>query len=150
MNKIDVRKLSQYVPLTREQFRQRFFARFYDPAFDAVKSELEKVCELAWDGYIKYRKSPRTRAAGAEFADPGFELPIEWLETREAIRQAERKQKDPSSAARILVVSGATRSEHTCPGEVSKTRRLANHAIGVLRAQGVETDLLDCSSLADE
>ena len=58
-----VRKLTQYVPLTREQFRRRFFERFYDPAFDAVQSELEKVFELAWDGYIKYRKSPRTQAA---------------------------------------------------------------------------------------
>jgi hypothetical protein len=27
-----VRKERQYVPLTRAQFRERFFARFYDPA----------------------------------------------------------------------------------------------------------------------
>ena len=55
------RKLRQYVPLTREQFRERFYERFYDPAFDEVKPELEKVFERAWDGYIQYRKSPRTR-----------------------------------------------------------------------------------------
>ena len=63
MKKIDVRRLSKYVPLTREQFRSRFFGRFYDPAFDAVKVELDKVCAIAWDGYIEYRKSPRTRPA---------------------------------------------------------------------------------------
>ena len=145
-----VRRLTQYVPLTRAEFRRRFFERFYDPAFDEVKSELEKVCELAWDGYIKYRKSPRTQAAGPEFSDPAFELPVEWLETRNAIRAAQQRQGDPASASRILIVSGSTRSEHSCPGEVSKTRRLADHAAKTIEAQGFEVDLLDLSHLADE
>jgi hypothetical protein len=148
MKKIDVRKLTKYVPLTREQFKARFFERFYDPAFDAVKDELERVCDVAWDGYIQYRKSPRTRPAGAGFAEPEFKLPLEWLATRKAIREAERRRKDGPS--RILVISGATRSEHTCPGEVSKTRRLANHAIEVFRKEKLEVDLLDLSALADE
>ena len=151
MKKIEVRKLSEYVPLTRAQFRERFFERFRDPAFDAAQAELDKVCAIAWDGYIEYRKSPRTRPAGKGFADEKLKLPVEWLDARDAIRAAERKQKDAASLSRVLVVSGATRSEHTCPGEVSKTRRLANHAIGILRRQrGFETDLLDLSALADE
>jgi hypothetical protein len=146
-----VRRLTQYVPLTHAEFRRRFFERFYDPAFDEVKSELEKVCALAWDGYIKYRKSPRTQAAGPEFSDPAFALPVEWLETRNAIRAAQKHQGDPASPSRILIVSGATRSEHTCPGEVSKTRRLADHAAKIIEAQaGFEVDLLDVSHLADE
>ena len=146
-----VRRLTQYVPLTRAEFRRRFFERFYDPAFDAVQAELEKVFEIAWDGYIKYRKSPRTQAAGPEFSDPAFELPVEWLETRKNIKEAERRQRNPSSPSRVLIVSGATRSEHTCPGEVSKTRRLADHAAKTIEAQaGFEVDLLDVSHLADE
>jgi multimeric flavodoxin WrbA len=146
-----VRKMTQYVPLTREQFRSRFFERFYDPAFDAVKAELEKVCEIAWDGYIKYRKSPRSQPAGSEFSDPGFKLPVEWLQARAAILQASKRQTDPASASRILVVSGATRSEHTCPGEVSKTRRLADRARRTIEAQaGFEVDFLELSQLADE
>jgi multimeric flavodoxin WrbA len=146
-----VRRLTQYVPLTRSEFRKRFFERFYDPAFDAVKSELDKVCELAWDGYIKYRKSPRTQAAGPEFSQPDFQLPVEWLQTRKSIRDAELKQKNPASRSRVLIVSGATRSEHTCPGEVSKTRRLADHAAKAIEAHaGFEVDLLDVSHLADE
>jgi multimeric flavodoxin WrbA len=151
MKKIEVRKLSKYVPLTREQFRQRFLERFYDPAFDAVRDELDRVCDIAWDGYIQYRKSPRTRPAGAGCADPQFALPVEWLAARDAVHAAERTQKDAASPSRILVVSGATRSEHTCPGEVSKTRRLANQAIETLeREPGFEIDLLDLSHLADE
>ena len=146
-----VRKLTQYVPLTREEFRKRFFERFYDPAFDGVRAELEKICEISWEGYIKYRKSPRAQAAGAEFSDPVFKLPVEWLQARAAIQQAEKKQRDASSPSRILIVSGSTRSEHSCPGEVSKTRRLADHAAMTLEAQtGFEVDLLDLSHLADE
>jgi multimeric flavodoxin WrbA len=146
-----VRRLTQYVPLTHAEFRRRFFERFYDPVFDQVKSELDKVCELAWDGYIKYRKSPRTQAAGPEFSQPDFELPVEWLQARKTLRDAELKQKNPASRSRILIVSGATRSEHTCPGEVSKTRRLADHAAKTIEAQaGFEVDLLDVSHLADE
>lgn len=62
MKKIEVRKLSQYVPLTKQQFRDRFFERFYDPAFDALKAELDKVCAVAWNGYIEYRKLDADRA----------------------------------------------------------------------------------------
>jgi multimeric flavodoxin WrbA len=146
-----VRKLTQYVPLTREQFRARFFERFYDPAFEQVRTELEKVYEIAWDGYIQYRKSPRKQKAGPGFSDPQFELPVEWLETRKAIHEAEKKQKNAASPSRILIVSGSTRSEHTCPGEVSKTRRLADHAAQTIEAQGgFEVDLLDVARLADE
>ena len=145
-----VRKLTQYVPLTREEFRRRFFERFYDPAFDKLQGELEKICAVAWDGYLKYRKSPRTQAAGPDFSDPSFSLPVEWLQARRAILDAERKQKDPAARSRILVVSGSTRSEHTCPGEASKTRRLAGSAAKTLEAEGCEVDLLELSHLADE
>jgi multimeric flavodoxin WrbA len=151
MTKPAVRRQSEWVPLTREQFRERFYARFYDPAFDDVKAELEKVFDKSWDGYIKYRKSPRKRAAGPGFADPAMQLPVEWLEARARIDAAEKHQKDPASPTRILIVNGSTRSEHTCPGEISKTRRLAQHAqqaIGALPDH--EVDFLDISTLADE
>jgi multimeric flavodoxin WrbA len=139
------------VALTKDQFRERFFARFYDPAFDEVHAELEKVFEKAWDGYIVYRKSPRHVAAGVDFADPSFELPVEWLDTRARILAAEARQKDPGSASRFLIVNGSTRSEHTCPGEISKTRRLAQAAQATIeQLPGCEVDFLDLSTLADE
>jgi multimeric flavodoxin WrbA len=151
MSKPAVRKQTEYVPLAKAQFRERFFARFYDPAFDEVKAELERVFEKAWDAYYTYRKSPRTRLAGDEFADPGQKLPLEWLDTRTRIKQAQIAHDDPASRSRILIVNGSTRSEHSCPGEISKTRRLAQHAQEVIEAiAGYEVDFLDLSTLADE
>ena len=146
-----VRKQSKFVPLTRDQFRERFFARFYDPAFESVAAELERVFEQAWDGYIKSRKSPRKTAAGAGFADPNQELPVEWLETRARIADAQARQNDPRSPSRILVVNGSTRSEHTCPGEISKTLRLAQAAQAAIESRpNHKVDFLDLSRLADE
>ena len=151
MSKPAVRRQAEYVPLTKEQFRERFFARFYDPVFEEVAPELEKVFEKAWDGYFVYRKSPRRRPAGEGYFDPSFQLPIEWLETRAKIDAAEQRQKDPKSPSRILIVNGSTRSEHTCPGEISKTRRLAQRAQDTIRAlPNFEVDFLDISTLADE
>lgn len=151
MTKPAVRRQAEYVPLTKAQFRERFFDRFYDPAFDEVRSELEKVFEKAWDGYIAYRKSPRQKPAGAGYADPAFPLPVEWLEARANIDAAEKLQKDPRSLSRILIVNGSTRSEHSCPGEISKTRRLAQHAQNIIESlPGFEVDVLDVSALADE
>jgi multimeric flavodoxin WrbA len=151
MSKPAVRRQAEYVPLTKAQFRERFFARFYDPAFDEVRSELGKVFEKAWDGYINYRKSPRQRPAGAGYADPAFPLPVEWLDVRANIDAAEKRQKDPRSPSRILIVNGSPRSEHSCPGEISKTRRLAQHAQNIIESlPGCEADFLDVSALTDE
>ena len=151
MSQPSVRRQDPYVALTKEQFRERFFARFYDPAFDAVRAELEKVFETAWDGYIVYRKSPRQQPAGPGYADPAQKLPVEWLEARAKIDAAEKRQKDPKSPSRILIVNGSTRSEHSCPGEISKTRRLAQSAQKAIEAwPGHEVDFLDISTLADE
>ena len=151
MPKFSVRKPDKYVPLSKDQFRERFFARFYDPAFLAVQPELEKVFDVAWDGYVGYRKAPRTAPAGKGYADPRYQLSIEWRETRDRLRAAEKRQKDPKSRSRILIVNGSTRSQHTCPGEISKTRRLAQHAQKTIeRLRGYEVDFLDVSTLADE
>lgn len=149
--KTGLRRQTEWVPLTREQFRERFYQKFSDPAFDRVAAELDKVFEVAWDGYIRYRKSPHQQAAGALFADPDMRLPAEWLQTRAAIDAADRRRKDPGSPTRILIINGSTRSEHSCPGEISKTRRLAQHAQAAIEAlPGHELDFLDLSTLADE
>ncbi len=146
-----VRKLEPFVPLSKDEFRRRFMQRFYDPAFDRVREELDRVFEQAWDGYDTYRKSPRTRPAGEGFQDPGYELPLEWLATRDRIHEAQAQFRDPKSPSRVLLINGSTRSEHTCPGEISKTRRLVYAAREVIASTAAfEVDFLDVSTLADE
>src|SRR5689334_20280980 len=79
-----VRKRDPFVPLTQLEFRERFFARYLDPEFDPLQVELERICAVAWDGYIKYRKAPRRRPAGPGYADPAYELSDDWRATRAA------------------------------------------------------------------
>lgn len=139
------------VELSKDEFAKRFCERFYDPSFAAVSGEIERIIEVAWKNYIDYHKSPRTRRAGARFSDPDFRLPVEWLQTRKAIAQAEARQKNTGSKARILLVNGSSRSDQTCPGEISKTYRLAKIAEKIiLGTKGFEVDLLDLSRLASE
>jgi multimeric flavodoxin WrbA len=143
-----VRKGQGDVKLTREEFDRRLGERFYDPAFDGVRGEIQRILDVAWDGYDEYRKSPRTRRAGDEFADPEHELPVEWLQTRARIREAEARQRDTSQPSTILLICGAARHDETCPGEMSKSFRLtqlAREEIG--RATGFQCDLLDLSML---
>jgi len=151
LTKVRIRKGMPSVQLTKSEFVQRFRSRFYDPAFDAVADEIDKVIEKAWDGYHQYRKSPRTRAAGRGFADPSFKLPVEWLETRKAVQGAEKRQKARRSPSRILLINGSSRTDRSCPGEMSKTFRLVTMAKQVIsRATGFEVDLLDLSRLTSE
>jgi len=151
MARVSVRKGMPSAQLTKAEFTERMRNRFYDPAFAKLRPQVDTIVAAAWEAYDEYRKSPRTRRAGAGFADPSFQLPIDWLETRRAIRTAERRQKHVSSPSRILVVNASSRSEHTCPGEMSKTFRLASIAERIVRrVRGFEVDLLDLSRLTSE
>src|SRR5436190_9826027 len=123
-----IRKGQGDVALSREEFARRLRERFYDPAFDRLPGELDRLVDTAWTTYHDYHKSPRTRQAGPGFANPDFELPIEWLEARSRILEAAREHDDPHSRSRILVVCGGARHDQTCPGEMSKTFRLAQLA----------------------
>jgi multimeric flavodoxin WrbA len=145
-----VRKGQDGSRLTREQFAARFRERFYDPAFDALQPEIERLLAVAWDGYENSRKSPRTRKAGPGFADPDYELSIEWLGARDAVLAAERRQRDKSRAGRVLLICASARNDQTCPGEMSKTYRLVQLAQETLHLQGLEVDLLDLSHLNSE
>ena len=146
-----VRKGMPSVQLTKEQFVKRIRERFYDPVFGGLEGEIEAIIEKAWEGYDKYRKSPRAQPAGRGFADPNFKLPIEWLETRKAIEQAQKRQKERNSPSRILLINGSSRSDQSCPGEMSKTFRLVTMAQEVVaKEKDFEVDFLDLSRLTSE
>jgi multimeric flavodoxin WrbA len=138
------------VALGPEEFRRRFFARFQGEAFAQVGEELERVHEAAWKAYQEGDKAPHTRRAGRSFADPEAELSVEWLATRDAIAAAKRRHEDRKLPSRVLLVNGAARSDQTCPGELSKTWRIAKIAEKVFDEERVHVDFLDLGRIVAE
>jgi multimeric flavodoxin WrbA len=136
--------------LPRDEFRQRYMRHFVDPAFIRVRAEIDAIEAVAWDAYENSRKAPVTRKAGPEFADPDYDMSVDWREARDAIAAARRRHDDPAARSRILIVNGSPRSEHTCPGEMSKSWRLLEVARQAFAQGGSEVELLDLSRLASE
>jgi multimeric flavodoxin WrbA len=138
------------VELSREEFERRYLSRYADPAFDSLQSELRAVVAAAWDAYVSYRKSPRTRRAGPGFSDPDYELSLDWLSARNAILAARARYDDASLLPRILLINASSRSDQTCPGEMSKSWRLSKMAQGIFETAGMDVDFLDLSRLTSE
>ncbi len=146
-----IRRGMPSVAITKAEFTRRARERFVDPAFEPLQDEIGKIIAAAWNGYHAYRKAPRTRRAGARYTDPDYELSIDWLTARDAIARAERTQKSTASRSRILLVNGSSRSDQSCPGEMSKTFRLVKIAQRLIeRERGFETELLDLSLLTSQ
>jgi hypothetical protein len=150
MTEPDIRKGMPTVKLSREEFGRRYRGRFADPVFRPLQRELDAIIEAAWDAYSHSRKSPVTRKAGPGFADPAYEIAVDWFDARDAILAAQRRHDDAGETPRILIINGSSRSEHTCPGEMSKTWRLVKLAEAVLGEMGFEIDLLDLSRQTSE
>ncbi|GAA0643999.1 flavodoxin family protein [Brevundimonas lenta] len=136
--------------LNREDFTARYLSRFVDPAFKPLQAELDLITAVAWDAYSEGRKSPVTRKAGRGYADPDYELSVDWIAAKAMIDEAKARFNDADGPPRALIINGSSRSEHTCPGEMSKSYRLAQIAEKTLKKAGVETTLLDLSRLASE
>ena len=136
--------------LTREEFGKRFRMSFIDPLFGTASGAIAQIEDIAWVAYAEGRKSPLRQQAGEGFADPYFELSIEWLDTRQRLARAQDAWALPTSPTRILLICGASRNDGTCPGEMSKTFRLLTQIRGVFTTAGMQTDVLDLSLLASE
>jgi multimeric flavodoxin WrbA len=147
---INVRKGQAEFPMSRQEFNARFRARFADPAFADKEALIDELMQTAWDGYHKERKSPVTRKAGAGFADPDYELSVDWLETRNAIQDAQARHDNAAGLSRVLLICGSPRNDKSCPGEMSKSYRLVEMAKSELATAGLEVDLLDLSVLTSE
>ncbi len=100
--------------LDEAEFKRRYREQFYDPAFDAAAVELDVITEIAWQAYAESRKSPRTAKAGEGFADPDYDLSLEWIAAKKAI-DAAQKRRDAGSTRNILIVNGSSRSETHLP-----------------------------------
>ena len=138
------------VELDRAEFARRFRQRYADSLFEQVDAELNAVLDAAWRSYRGHHKSPQTRKAGPEFADPDYDLSLDWLAARDALRLAETEHHDRSLPPKILVINGSARTDQSCPGEVSKTWRLAKLVETTLESAGARVDFLDLSLLVSE
>jgi multimeric flavodoxin WrbA len=146
-----IRKEMPDVRLERPEFMRRFRERFFDPGFEPLKGDIDRIAEAAWDAYAHSRKAPRTRKAGPGYADPDYDLAVDWIEASAKIEAAQRRHDDPTSPPRILLINGAARSEHTCPGESSKSYRLTRIAREVFDVEPrLQIEFLDLSRLTSE
>jgi multimeric flavodoxin WrbA len=146
----EVRKGQAPAKLTREQFGERYRESFRDPAFDGERSAIGRLEQIAWQAYEEGRKAPLTRRIGQEGADPDYEAAIDWLDTRDAIRAAQRAWGEPATPSRVLLVCGSPRNDGSCPGEISKSFRLSEWVAGALKEEGMQVDRLDLSLLTSE
>ncbi len=151
MSGVKVRKGMPSVALTKDQFARRARERFVDPAFEPLQGEIDRIIEAAWNGYHAGRKAPHTRTAGPRFADPDYDLSVDWIRSRDAIARAERQQRSSRSRSRILLINGSSRSDQSCPSEMSKTFRLAEMARRLIeRERGFDVEMLDLSLLTSQ
>ena len=143
----EVRKGQAPPKLDRDAFHERFLQSFVDPAFAAEKEAIARLETIAWHAYDEGRKAPLTHPAGPGFADPSYKLSDEWRATRDRVLAAQARQRDLASHSRVLVIIGAARNDGTCPGEISKTFRLATWASEIFTQASIEVDTLDLSTL---
>ena len=136
--------------LGHDEFTGRFLTQFRDPAFRRLDGALEEIAAVAWEAYDEGRKAPLTRKAGAGFTDPDYDLAQDWIDARDAIAKAQARHDDAAGPTRLLLVNGASRSEHTCPGEMSKTWRLTEIARAAAASEGASVEVLDLSRLSSE
>ena len=145
-----IRKGQAPAPLTRAEFHERFATRFYDPAFAVEADAIARLEEIAWDALQEGRKAPITRPAGRGFADPTYEVSVQWLDARQRLKAADKRWHQASTQSRILIICGSARNDGTCPGEISKTWRFTESARHVVQGLGVEADVLDLSLVTSE
>jgi len=136
--------------ISREEFRKRFDANFFDPAFGEARDAIAKLEAIAWDGYKAARKAPITRKAGRGFANPDYDLSVEWRANRDRLLKIDAHRKSAKSKLRVLVICGSPRNDGSCPGEMSKTFRLAKITQRTLVRERIEVDLLDLSLMINE
>jgi multimeric flavodoxin WrbA len=145
-----IRKGQAPTPLTRAEFHERFIVRFYDPAFAVESEAIARLEEIAWSAVQEGRKAPVTRPAGTGFADPTYQVSVQWLDTRQRLKVAEKAWHAGKTKSRILIICGSARNDGTCPGEISKTWRFTESARHVVQSLGVEADVLDLSLVTSE
>ena len=94
MSVIEIRKGQAPAKLARAEFGERFRQAYFDPFFRVEDQSIARLEEIAWQIYLVGRKAPFTQKAGPGYADPDYELSIEWLATKQRIEAAQRQWSD--------------------------------------------------------
>src|SRR5688500_14207793 len=143
-----VRKGQAPPTLSRDEFGRRYLTMFDDPVFEGERVAIARLTEIACGAYVEGRKAPHTQKAGPEFADPDYDLSTEWLSARDRLKKAQKRHDDAATPGRVLVICGSDRNDGTCPGEMSKSFRLSNLIMEILRGEpNFDVDFLDLSLL---
>ncbi|HEY1132744.1 MAG TPA: flavodoxin family protein [Roseateles sp.] len=143
-------RTGQAQPTSRQAFGERFRQRFVDPAFAPEREALGRLEQIAWEAFQQGRKAPLTVKAGTGFADPDYDLSREWRELQMRLQQAQARWTDRAAPSRVLIINASPRNDGSCPGEISKTWRLAQIARSACEAEGMAVDMLDLSRLTSD
>ena len=109
----DVRKGQGSTRVTQAEFTARFREHFRDPWFDAAGPEIARLTDIAWDTYDNSRKAPRTRKAGPGYADPDYDLSLDWIAARAEIEAAAQRYRDAGAPAFSTTSTSATSPRNT-------------------------------------
>jgi multimeric flavodoxin WrbA len=137
-------------PLGRDEFHLQFQRSFIDPGFKEIKEALDQVEQVAWINYVEGHKAPFKEKAGPGFADPDYDMSVEWKASSKRMAELEVLHKNPQTPSRALLICSSARNDGSCPGEMSKTWRLTQMAQEILEAQGITVDILDLSLLTSD
>ena len=136
--------------IKRLEFSERFKKSFLDPAFRKEDDAIDKLEEIAWHAYIEGRKAPLTQKAGVGYANPSYELSVEWVATKKILDEAQVRWENSSSKSRVLLICASARNDGTCPSEISKSFRLMELAKKIFNDAKFDVDILDLSLLTSE
>ena len=126
---IQVRKGQGDVKLTREEFERRLRQRFYDPRVRRTSSARSPRSSTS----PGRRTTSTTRARARGRPAPASPIPSSSCRSNGSRRASgfsrpSASRRTPTRPGRVLLVCGAARHDQTCPGEMSKTFRLASLA----------------------
>ena len=147
---IEIRKGQSSPLLLRTEFSSRFRASFNDPAYATEVASIDKLEKIAWQAYTEGRKAPYTQKAGPNYSKPEYDLSTEWVSTKQRLDAAQARWADPDNPSKVLLICGSARNDGSCPGEMSKTFRMVGMADEILKAAGIQTDVLDLSLITSE
>lgn len=71
---------------------------------------------------------------------------MEWLETKSRLEQAQAAWQDPATPSRVLLICGSARNDGTCPGEISKSFRMAQWAQETLAQAPMQAEVRNVAS----